>query len=229
VPFSLLAGLIAAITAALVAARRAAERRRSLARILEPVDDTVMDKDGAVRSIQAAEATIRTDALARIWNAEHLERLARTYWRFLTRVTLGFIRIHYTEKERTVVFLFKPFRLLRFDPPEYELAADRGVVRWRIRDGLLVARPGEGYLEIEVQDRGPDPDRVGFERLYLEVEVANFYPSLASRLSVPFYKLTQSRIHVLVTYGFLRSLARLDLAVSRVGRFAPHPHRSQNA
>ena len=124
-------------------------------------------------------------------------------------------------KERTVVFLFKPFRLLRFDPPEYELAPDRGVVRWRIRDGLLVARPGEGFLEIEVHDRGPDPAQPGFERLYLEVEVANFYPSLASRLSVPFYKLTQSRIHVLVTYGFLRSLARLDLAESVVGRYVP--------
>ena len=32
--------------------------------------------------------------------------------------------------------------------------------------------------------------------------------------------LTQSRIHVLITNGFLRSLARLDLAESKVGRFA---------
>ena len=37
------------------------------------------------------------------------------------------------------------------------------------------------------------------------------------------YQVTQSRIHVLVTYGFLRSLARLDLADSRVGRFAVKP------
>ncbi|MCW2992161.1 MAG: hypothetical protein JWM73_2755, partial [Solirubrobacterales bacterium] len=34
------------------------------------------------------------------------------------------------------------------------------------------------------------------------------------------YTNTQSRIHVLVTHGFLRSLARLKLAESRVGRFA---------
>jgi hypothetical protein len=33
------------------------------------------------------------------------------------------------------------------------------------------------------------------------------------------YANTQSRIHVLVTHGFLRSLARLDLEESVVGRF----------
>ena len=35
------------------------------------------------------------------------------------------------------------------------------------------------------------------------------------------YANTQSRIHVLVTHGFLRSLARLELEESAVGRFAP--------
>ena len=35
-----------------------------------------------------------------------------------------------------------------------------------------------------------------------------------------FYANTQSRIHVLVTHGFLRSLARLELEESAVGRFA---------
>jgi hypothetical protein len=49
--------------------------------------------------------------------------------------------------------------------------------------------------------------------------VANFYPAVASRLSRFVYTNTQSRIHVLVTHGFLRSLARLDLAESLVGRF----------
>jgi hypothetical protein len=53
------------------------------------------------------------------------------------------------------------------------------------------------------------------------VEVANFYPSIASGLSRRLYNATQSRIHVILTHGFLRSLARLDLAESRVGRLAP--------
>ena len=56
--------------------------------------------------------------------------------------------------------------------------------------------------------------------MHVEVEIANFYPAIASRFGRWLYANTQSRIHVLVTYGFLRSLARLDLAESRVGRFA---------
>ncbi len=54
----------------------------------------------------------------------------------------------------------------------------------------------------------------------MEVEVANFYPAIASRLGRWIYENTQSRIHVIVTHGFLRSLAKLDLAESRVGRYA---------
>jgi hypothetical protein len=51
------------------------------------------------------------------------------------------------------------------------------------------------------------------------VEVANFYPSIASGLSRRVYDATQSRIHVIVTNRFLRSLVRLDLAESRIGRY----------
>jgi hypothetical protein len=53
----------------------------------------------------------------------------------------------------------------------------------------------------------------------VEVEVANFYPTIASRLSRFVSTQTQSRIHVVLTHGFLRSLARLDLEESVVGRF----------
>jgi hypothetical protein len=47
--------------------------------------------------------------------------------------------------------------------------------------------------------------------------VANFYPRIASGLGRGIYNATQSRIHVVVTHGFLRSLAKLKLARSRVG------------
>jgi hypothetical protein len=56
--------------------------------------------------------------------------------------------------------------------------------------------------------------------VHVEVEVANFFPAIASTVGRWFYTHTQSRMHVLVTHGFLRSLARLDLAESKVGRFA---------
>ncbi len=84
----------------------------------------------------------------------HLERLARTYWRFLARVTLGLIHVRYTEQERSVVLLAAPLRLLTFRAPEYEMDASHGLVRWRISSGLLVSkrgRDGGGYLQIEVR------------------------------------------------------------------------------
>jgi hypothetical protein len=186
--------------------------------IADPERHTVMDARGAVRSIQAANVDMPMEELDAIWNPEHLERLARTYWKYLSRVTFGLIRVVYTQSERAVVLLRRPFVLLRFDAPEYDLSANRGIVRWHIRDGLLVARPHEGYLEIDV--RRVPADRPGYGRAHVEVEVANFYPAIAHFIARWFYAQTQSRIHVLVTHGFLRSLAKLELEVSRVGRFA---------
>ena len=186
--------------------------------IADPEQHTVMDANGAVRSIQAANVDMPTDELGRIWNAMHLERLARTYWKYLSRVTLGLIRVTYSENERAVVFIGRPFVLLRFHAPDYELSEDRGIVRWRIQNGLLVSRTDEGYLEIDVK-RMPS-DRQGYGRVHVEVEVSNFYPAIATWVARWFYKQTQSRIHVLVTHGFLRSLARLELEESAVGRYA---------
>jgi hypothetical protein len=185
-------------------------------------DDTRIDPaTGAVRSIQSGEVELPEQELERLWTPESLERLARTYWRFLSRATLGLIRVEYTESERYVVLLRRPLALLTFQAPEYEMNRERGVVRWRIEKGVLVARRGhggDGYLEIDVERRPSDVP--GRAVLHVEVEIANFYPAIAFTFSQWFYAVTQSRIHVLVTYGFLRSLAKLDLAESRVGRFA---------
>jgi hypothetical protein len=186
--------------------------------IADPEQHTTMDEHGAVRSVQAANLTMPEDDLVAIWTPMHLERLARTYWKYLSRVTLGLIRVVYSDTERAVVFLARPFVLLRFHPPDYDIGSDRGIVRWRIRDGLLVSQRDHGHLEIDVQRR--PADRPGYERAHVEVEVANFYPAIATWVARWFYKATQSRIHVLVTHGFLRSLARLELEESAVGRFA---------
>ncbi|HEX4465941.1 MAG TPA: hypothetical protein VH025_02020 [Solirubrobacteraceae bacterium] len=190
--------------------------------ILELDDETSIDHaSGAVRSVQKADVLIDRDALADLWTPRNLERLARTYWRFLTHVTLGLIQVRYTEGDRSVVFIGRPLKLLTFQAPEYEMSATRGLVRWRIERGLLVSRRGrggEGYLQIEVLRRGGQSRGDEREAIYVEVEVANFYPSIATGLGRRLYNATQSRIHVIVTYGFLRSLARLDLAESRVGR-----------
>ncbi len=220
-----LVAVVGALAALAAAAWRRFHRRALVPRaVLSDLrDDTRIDSRGAVRSVQAATVSVPIDELAELWTPASLERVARTYWRFLTRVTLGLIRVKYTDTQRTVVLLFRPFRLLRFQAPEYQMDERRGIVRWRIEDGILVAgagRDGDGYLQIDVERTGPSPGRPGEEALDVEVEVSNFYPSLASGLSRWLYTNTQSAIHVFVTYGFLRSLARLDLAKSRVGRFA---------
>jgi hypothetical protein len=198
-------------------------RRPRIAKIEKLEDHTSEDKEsGAMRSVQAADMSLPEQALAELWSPMHLERLARTYWRFLTRVTLGLIRVLYGESDRSVVLVGRPLKLLTFKPPEYELDGERGVVRWRIERGLLVARDGRGghgHLQIDV--RRLPRTHTGEARVHVEVEVANFRPAIASGFGRRVYNATQARIHVFVTNGFLRSLARLDLAESKVGQLVP--------
>jgi hypothetical protein len=202
------------------------ERPVASAIIADPERHTVMDEAGAVRSIQAANVDLPADRLDLLWTPMHLERLARTYWKYLSRVTLGLIRVVYGEQERSVVLIARPLTLLRFRAPDYQLSERRGIVRWRIVDGLLVARRDEGFLEIDVR-RLPG-ERPGFGRVHVEVEIANFYPAIATWVARWFYRQTQSRIHVMVTHGFLRSLAKRELEPSAVGRFDKRPVRPGN-
>jgi hypothetical protein len=212
----LLAGLVALVAAAVVRRRR---RLPARAVIVSPPRSTVVEEDGAVRSAQSAELRLPRAELDKLWTVPNLENLARTYWRFLSVVTLGLIRVVYGESQRCVVFLTRPLTLLRFDAPEYTMEPDHGKVVWRIKDGLLVARHGRGcgFLALDVRrfDEGNPP---GEGRVRIEVEVANFYPAIAAGFSTPVYEATQSSIHVLVTHAFLRSLAKLRLARSKVGR-----------
>jgi hypothetical protein len=189
--------------------------------IERPTDDTRMGEDGAVRSVQAADILLPREVLEELWDPLHLERLARTYWAFLTTCTLGFVRVRYTPGERFVTLLFPWLRLLTFQAPEYEMDSTRGIVRWRIERGLLVApkgRGGKGFLEIDV--RRLPASEPGRARVNVEVSVVNFYPQIARRLSRWVYENTQSRIHVIVTHGFLRRLGRRNLDESIAGRFA---------
>jgi len=212
-----LIALLAGLAGLMVALRR--RRRPAQAVIVSPRRSTAISADGAVRSLQCAELSMATPDMARLWKLPNLENLARTYWRFLSRVTLGLIRVVYGQDERSVVLLVRPFTLLRFGAPEYLVEPDHGKVTWPIRDGLLVARAGRGcgYLALDVR-RLPDESPPGAARLRIEVEVANFYPAIAESFSTPVYEATQSSIHVLVTHAFLRSLAKLELAQTKVGR-----------
>jgi len=217
--------LVAFVLSAAAAIFRKQRRRRLPARsvIVSPRKSTVIQQDGAVRSVQSAVLTMASSDLERIWTPANLENLARTYWRFLSRVTLGFIRVKYTADSRSVVLLARPLTLLRFGAPEYTIEDDHGAVRWPIRDGLLVARTGRGcgFLALDLRrEQSGRPGTDSQEDLLIEVEVANFYPSISVGFSQPVYEMTQSAVHVLVTHAFLRSLAKLDLARSKVGQLA---------
>ena len=212
--------------------RRALARRlraRARVRIVE-VPQSGTNPDGSLTSRQTAEVTLPRSELDRIWTPEYLERLARTYWRFLTRVSLGVLRVVYTPESREVVVLARPLVLLRFSTPEYDVSADSASVTWRIQRGLLVAPAGrgKGYLRISVlrvRERGDEA------AVWVASEVASFFPMIRgwgwfARIGQPLYGFTQLRIHVIVTHAFLRSLANLDLAPSMVGALAPPDDRA---
>ena len=200
--------------------RRLLERhRRARARVTIHVPQAhTSDESTATGSRQVAEVTLPRDELEKLWSPEHLESLARTYWSFLSRFSLGLIRVLYCEDSREVVFLRRPFVLLRFRKPEYEFNSDGGAVTWPVDRGVLVARRGRGrgFLRLSVH-RKPAEGGAREVTVVVSSEVVNFYPTIATRLSRWIYEQTQLRIHVIVTHAFLRSLANLELEPSRVG------------
>ena len=194
-------------------------------RLLPERQTKPVDPFGPLGSVQEAEVTIQTALLERIWQAPYLERLSRSYWQYLRRISLGLIRIAYARDARKVVLLSRRLVLLRFRPPVYETGRGFGRVTWPIDRGLLVAERGRGHLRITVRrleaeeapaGSPPAPDSAT-ERVLVRAEVENFYPLLRgsgpfARLGSRIYAPTQLRIHVLVTQGFLRSLADLDVS-----------------
>ena len=217
--------------------RLLARRRYALARVkIVDVPESEGSEDGSVTTKQTAEVTLPREELDRIWSPEYLERLARTYWRFLSRVSLGVLRVLYTEDAREIAVFTRPFVLLRFHKPEYEMGEDCGVVTWPIEKGLLVQSRGrgKGFLRITVRrfpEKEAGEDAVG----EVSSEVANFYPTIAgrgkfARIGQAIYRMTQFRIHIIVTHAFLRSLARMDLEESKVGALRePEQAASQSA
>ena len=177
-------------------------------------------------SLQEAEVAVPAERLEELWRPEYLERLGHSYWRYLRRISLGLLRVAYEPDAPSVVLLAKPLVLLRFRRPEYVTAPDLGQVTWPIESGMLVAEGGRGrgYLRIRVARGGEERD--GRIPLRVSSEVANYHPLLRlggplARVGARLYAATQLRVHVWITRGFLRSLARLDLPPSPSGATRP--------
>jgi hypothetical protein len=209
--------------------RRHKEVKARVTLVKQP--ESAASKDGSVTTKQVADVTMPGSELERIWTTEYLERLARTYWHFLTKISLGILRVDYGPDSREVVAFRKPFVLLRFRAPQYETTECGGAVTWPINRGLLVAPQGrgKGFLRIEVEHIGR-PTADGQVKIRVSSEVGNFYPLIAgwgwfSKVGRFVYQWTQLAIHVVVTNAFLRSLATLDLKESVIGRFRHAPER----
>ena len=82
-----------------------------------------------VSTEQRAEIELPESALERLWNAEALERLARSYWAFLERISLRLLRVRYYPDGRAVTLLGL-LPLLRFHAPDASGCRDRP---WRER------------------------------------------------------------------------------------------------
>ena len=207
--------------------------------ILDPEEQIRVRPSGAVGSVQEAEITVERGLLERIWNVDSLELMARAYWAFLRRMSLGIIRVEYAAASRTVA-AFGRIPLLRFGAPRYETEEGRGRVTWPIDRGLLVAREGRGKGALRVSIERCDRDGVDDEadagldrvRLIAKVEVENFYPGIRgrgrfARFGAWFYAQTQLRIHVIVCNAYLRSLPRLDFpAIDRTEMPSERPREA---
>ena len=100
----------------------------------------------------------------------------------------------------------------------------RGTVTWRINKGLLVAPQGrgKGFLRIAVERRD-DPSTArsscaSSPRWRTSIRCSRAGAGGSGSAAV-IYRMTQYTIHNIVTNAFFRSLAKLDLAESKVGRF----------
>ena len=178
-------------------------------------------KSGGVTCVQEALITVDRATFEEIWTPSTLELLARSYWAYIRRRTLGAIRVVY-RGEAPVVALFGRIPLLRFQPPVFSTGDREASVQWPIEKGLLVSREGrgQGYLRISAaRESGGSEDH---PQLRVSSSVSNFYPWIRgavwfARMGTWIYSQTQLRIHIAVTKGFLRSLDEIPAEVIHRG------------
>ncbi|MEV4418658.1 hypothetical protein AB0L40_01620 [Patulibacter sp. NPDC049589] len=229
-PFALIIALVLLVTLPIALwAMRGAIRELAASddpsRIGHFVDDTGLDRGtGTVFSKQSASITVPTERLDRTWTLPHLERLASLYWLYMEKTSLGLIRVHVEDGARFVCFVTPRIKLLGFRAPEFEVDGGVATIRWPIDRGLLISRKGRGQGSLELEVRREDGvaterDATPMSTARLQLRVEDFRPTMSSGLAYLVYRQTQSRYHVLLAYGFIRSLASADLDDAGVGRY----------
>ena len=87
---------------------------RATVRLVDHPQGQQVPETGAVDSTQEAEVLLPRDMLDPLWTREHLERLARAYWQYLHRISLGLLRTVYAPDGPTVVLGARSLAVLRF-------------------------------------------------------------------------------------------------------------------
>jgi uncharacterized protein YbjT (DUF2867 family) len=189
---------------------RDAPARTEVAVHVLPFEATRPARTGPIGSVERAELTLPPGASITV-DRDFVEWAARSYWRFLTRITLGLIRVASHADTVEVVLMVRPLVLLRFRPARYEPAHAGASVTWPIEGGLLVWRQGvnQGHLRLTIEARAGEPTT-----LLASIDAMDYFPAIrgGGRLAwvgTVVYGATQARVHRLVTTRFLRSLGRL--------------------
>jgi hypothetical protein len=162
-------------------------------------------------STEEAEVTFPAGTPGEHGGTESLERLGRAYWLYLRRISWGLLRVVCADGAPSVVLGSRRVVLLSFRAPHCDTGPDFGRITWPIERGILVAPwgRGRGHLRFDLRraERGID----GRESVRVSAVVADYHPLFHgsgrfARLGGFIYALTQLRVHVLITRGFLRSL-----------------------
>ncbi len=152
--------------------------------------------DGGVTT----EQRVRLTHQAVPWSDEGARALACTYWREVTHITRGLVRVH--ERGGTIELrLLGGPALLRFDRPQLQVRPAFVSCSYPIAGGLLAHVRG-GALTLSQSGRD-EPE--------VRTTVSGFHPSLAARPGFPawtgvLYARGQARIHDAVGRRFLAGL-----------------------
>jgi len=185
--------VIVAVVAAVVAValgwfagvRRILNRSKRVAQavIADPDEHTTMDERGAVRSVQGADLNAAGRGARRDLDAG-APRAARPH---VLAISVALHARAHPRALRRRGTIGRAARApadacCRFRAHEYEMSAERGIVRWRIERGVLVSRAGhggDGYLKIDV--RRCAPVDAGTGRVHVEVEGLELLPGSRER------------------------------------------------
>jgi hypothetical protein len=121
------------------------------------------------------------------YSAAGAERLGRTYWREVRRVTRSLVGVDERDGAVALRLLRRGPVLLRFGRPALEADGVRAACTYPIAGGLLTRRPG-GEIAFEQTSTG------------LRSTIHGFFPRIA------FYDRLQGRAHVAVSRRYFRRL-----------------------